>query len=107
MSRARLLVGVHGQGITNGQFMGDDGMVVELFYPHHWRSFDMVGHQPLYRGAGRPYMAAPLAESSCSMMEWKHNPKCPSYVNTSRLEMALNTARRVLGHAWPAAGPKE
>lgn len=96
VAAAKVLVGVHGQGITNGQFMGDDGLVVELFHGGarpYWRAFDNVGHQPLYLGAGRPYAAAPLAESSCTtMMQWKHQPSCKSYVNTTRLLQLLRQA---------------
>ena len=96
---ARVLVGVHGQGMTNGMFMGDDGLVVELFHPH-WRSFDNVGHQPLYHGAGRPYVAAPYAHSRCPMMAWKHNPTCTSTVNATRL---VELVRWAHGHIRPAA----
>lgn len=94
-ARARILVGVHGQGITNGQFMPDDGLVVELFHGGrrpYWTEFDGVGHQPLFLGGGRPYVAAPLAESSCAMMQWKHTPSCKSYVNATRLVGLLAAA---------------
>ena len=92
-----ILVGVHGQGITNGQFMRDDGLVVELFHGGrrpYWRAFDNVGHQPLYLGAGRPYVAAPYAESSCEMMRWKHAPECKSFVNASRLVGLMRQVRK-------------
>jgi hypothetical protein len=97
-ARARILVGVHGQGITNGQFMGDDGLVVELFHggaQPYWSRFDYVGHQPLFLGAGRPYVAAPLAESACPMMRWKHVPSCRSFVNGTKVVQLLEevTAR--------------
>ena len=88
VSAARILVGVHGQGITNGQFMADDGLVVELFHGGsrpYWTKFDNVGHQPLFLSGGRPYVAAPYAESSCSMMQWKHTPSCKSHINATRL----------------------
>ena len=97
-SEARILLGVHGQGITNGIFMHDESLVVELFHggmQPYWRQFDNVGHQPLYLGAGRPYIAAPLAESECSMMRWKHAPLCPSYVNTTKVIDLLERARRL------------
>ena len=93
--RSRLMVGVHGQGLSNGIFMPDDGLVVELFHGGarpYWRAFDNVGHQPLYRSAGRPYAAAPYAESACAMMQWKHDPRCASHVNTSRLVALLEWA---------------
>lgn len=96
---ASVLIGVHGQGITNGQFMRDDSLVVELFHGGarpHWRAFDNVGHQPLYLGAGRPYVAAALAESECGMMQWKHSPKCRSYVNVSKLRSILRLVHRRL-----------
>jgi hypothetical protein len=100
VAAAKVLVGVHGQGITNGQFMADDGLVLELFHGGarpYWKAFDNVGHQPLYLGAGRPYAAAPLAESSCAtMMQWKHQPSCKSYVNTTRLLHLLRLAERHL-----------
>ena len=97
---AQLLVGVHGQAITNGQFMRDDGVVVELFHggtKPFWKAFDNVGHQPLYLGAGRPYVAAPLAETRCGMMQWKHQPSCKSYVNVSKLAEVLRQAEQLFG----------
>ena len=109
-ARAAVLVGVHGQGFTNGQFMQDDGLVVELFHGGavdgarpYWRAFDGVGHQPLYLGAGRPYAAAPLAESGCAtMMQWKFQPSCKSYVNTTRLLAVLRLAEAGrLAHSLP------
>lgn len=95
---AAMLVGVHGQAITNGQFMRDDGVVVELFHggvKPFWRAFDNVGHQPLFLGAGRPYVAAPLAETRCGMMQWKHLPSCKSYVNVSKLYEVLRRAEQL------------
>ena len=32
VARARMLIGLHGQGLTNGQFMREDGVLVEIFY---------------------------------------------------------------------------
>ena len=87
-SEARILLGVHGQGITNGLFMHDESLVVELFHGGsrpYWTKFDNVGHQPLFLSGGRPYVAAPYAESSCSMMQWKHTPSCKSHINATRL----------------------
>lgn len=97
-SAARVLVGVHGQGFTNGQFMPDDGLVVELFHGGQrpfWSRFDNVGHQPLFLGAGRPYVAAPYADSPCSMMQWKHDVACKSHVNSTRLLALLTWAMRL------------
>lgn len=104
-ARSRILIGVHGQGITNGQFMQDDGLVVELFHggAHpHWSLFDYVGHQPLYHGAGRPYVAAALAESTCEMMRWKHAPSCRSYVNTT---MVIDVMRSALAQLRRVSAP--
>lgn len=94
---ARLLVGVHGQGITNGQFLRNDAWALELFHggKHpYWSSLEHIGHQPLYRAAGLRYMAAPLAESDCRMMEWKFDPRCKSYINPTRLHAVLNELRQ-------------
>ena len=92
-------MGVHGQGLTNGQFMADDGLVVELFHggkAPYWTTFDNVGHQPLFLGGGRPYVAAPYAESTCAMMQWKHAPHCKSTINTTRLLELLASVHRRL-----------
>jgi hypothetical protein len=153
VASAQMMVGIHGQGLTNGQFMPDDGLVVELFHGGerpHWSAFDNVGHQPLFVGAGappnvgpstprrvrhhqrtenpkpspaaalaaasacptkhrfaalahtqrraacagRPYVAAPYAESACLMMQWKHTPGCKSYVNVSRARLARQRTAR-------------
>ena len=76
--------------------MRDDGLVVELFHGGvmpYWTRFDSVGHQPLFHGAGRPYVAAALAESDCAMAQWKFNPKCRSTVNGSKLVHLIERAR--------------
>lgn len=103
---AAVLVGMHGQGLTNAIFMRRGTLLIELMHDHPSVRAQLLatrsgvgegrgeggrgpnpelGHQPMAVAQGWHYVATALAESNCSQGEWKFSAACPSHVNIGRL----------------------
>ena len=106
VAKAKMLVGIHGQGLTNAVFLHPDAVLVELFTAAYGTNIDGLGHQPLAMGSGIHYLALMIAEppatKECgggargSFMGWKLNPRCPSHVDVPKLKEGLSRARQWL-----------
>ena len=110
VARARILVGIHGQGLSNSIFLHPDALLVELFAPSLGSVAAALGHQPLALSGGMRYLGLQLAEPSRESGEhcahsgglaWKLDPRCTSFVNVSKLSRRLDDARLLLPFRLP------
>ena len=113
VARARILVGIHGQGLSNSIFLHPDALLVELFAPNLGPvggGSAALGHQPLALSGGMHYLGLQLAEpvrdsgehcAHAGGLAWKLDPKCTSFVNVSKLGSRLDAARVLLPFRLP------
>ena len=96
VANAKLLIGIHGQGLSNSIFLHPRAVLVELITPKA-KTVAGFGNQPLAEVLGMHFIGARLAEGpereECGILNWKVNPNCPSYVNVSKLEAVLARAQ--------------
>ena len=99
-SSARVLIGVHGQGLSNSIFLREEAVVVELTTPKV-KVVAGYGNQPLAEALGMRYAEGRLAEGPdekrCGITNWKIDPTCPSYVNVSKLRASSASASSSVG----------
>lgn len=84
---ARVMIGVHGQALSNSIFLRRNAALIELFH----RSFRLgqdTGHLPIALAANMHY-AAGHVDSCTEFGKWKFDSSCMSFVNTTDLEHVL------------------